>query len=118
MWLRHAAKEHSLADLPTCRLAGRMVPPTSIARTCCSVITQANRVSSNQSLCCRETEFCRQRQRRRNGSGKPRRPLQRRDPRQQSRQFGVTCPELGNLRLRESAWWRTQSESNLSQQHI
>src|ERR1700730_12701348 len=26
-------------------------------------------------------------------------------PRQQSRQFGVTCPELGNLRLRESAWW-------------
>jgi hypothetical protein len=71
----------------------------------CSIITQSNRVSSNQSLCCRETEFCRQRQRRRNGSGKPRRPLQRRDPRQQSRQFGVTCPELGNLRLRESAWW-------------
>jgi hypothetical protein len=32
------------------------------------------------------------------------------------RQFGVTCPELGNLRLRESAWWRSQSESNLSQQ--
>src|ERR1700738_2690911 len=56
-----------------------MAPPTSIARTCCSVITQSNRVSSNQSLCCRETEFCRQRQRRRNGSGGPRRPLQRHD---------------------------------------
>ena len=75
--------------MPTCR---RMVPPASIARTSCSVITQSNRVSSNQSLCCRETEFCRQRQWRRNGSGRPRRPLQRRDPRQQSRQFGVTCP--------------------------
>src|ERR1700686_4170888 len=72
-----------------------MVPPASIARTSCSVITQSNRVSSNKSLCCRETKFCRQRQWRRNGSGRPRRPLQRRDPRQQSRQFGVTCPELG-----------------------
>jgi hypothetical protein len=34
------------------RLAGRMVPPASIARTSCSIITRSKRVSSNQSLCC------------------------------------------------------------------
>jgi hypothetical protein len=46
----------------------------------------------NQSLCCRETEFCPQRQRRRNGSGRPRRPLQRQDARKQPRQFGASRP--------------------------
>jgi hypothetical protein len=30
----------------------------------------------------------------------------------------LTCPELGILRLRGSAWWRSQSESNLSQQQL
>ena len=52
------------------RLAG---PAAQGARPFCSIITHSNRVSSNRSLRCRETEFLGQRQSGRNGKS----PLER-----------------------------------------
>jgi hypothetical protein len=51
--------DNQIEEVDNCKnpLTGRMVPPASIARTSCSINTQSNRVSSNQSLCCRETNF-------------------------------------------------------------
>jgi hypothetical protein len=78
----------------------------------------AQRVSSNQSLRCRETEFSKQRQRGRNGFDGSTTPLQRQSLAKQLRQFGASRRERGNLCQRENAWWRSQSESNLSQQQL
>ena len=78
-----------------------MVPLASIARTSRSIITHSNRVSSNQSLCCRETEFCRQRQRRRNGSGRPKRPLQRHDQRPAIPPIRRYLPRAGKISVSE-----------------
>ena len=61
-------------------------------------ISHSNRVSSNQSLRCRETEFSGQRQRGRNGFEGSRTPLQRQNLAKQPRQFGANRREPGNLR--------------------
>ena len=65
----------------------------------------AQRVSSNQSLRCRETEFSKQRQRGRNGFDGSTTPLQRQSLAKQLRQFGASRRERGNLCQRENAWW-------------
>src|SRR6476620_3861982 len=58
----------------------------------------SNRVSTNQSLRCRETEFSGQRQRGRNGHEGSRTPVQRQNLASQPRQFGANRRERGNLR--------------------
>src|ERR1700733_9000889 len=54
-----------------------MVPPASDAGSSFSIISHSNRVSLNQNLCFRETQFRRQRQRLRNGPEGSTTPLQR-----------------------------------------
>jgi WD40 repeat protein len=58
---------------------------------------EGQRVSSNQSLRCRETEFSKQRQRGRNGFDGSTTPLQRQSLAKQLRQFGASRRERGNL---------------------
>jgi hypothetical protein len=59
---------------PPLRPASRTVPAAPDARASCSIAAHSNRVSSNQSLCFRETEFREQRQSLRNVPGSPKRP--------------------------------------------
>src|ERR1700740_1708726 len=58
---------------------GRGADWSTRCRIFCAVTPHSNRVSSNPSLCCRETEFCGQRQRRRNSPLNPKHPLQRQE---------------------------------------
>jgi len=79
----------------------RSDPRIGAANSKCSafqlLITHSNRVSSNQSLRCRETKFSGQRQRGRNGFEGSRTLLQRQDRAKKRRQFGASLRELGNL---------------------
>ena len=79
----------------------RSDPRIGAANSKCSafqlLITHSNRVSSNQSLRCRDTKFSGQRQRGRNGFEGSRTPLQRQDRAKKRRQFGASLRELGNL---------------------
>jgi hypothetical protein len=59
-------------------------------------------------------DFAGQRQRRRKGQSHSTARQQRQSAHTKTRQFGPTCTPPGNLCLRGTAWWRTQSQSNLS----
>jgi hypothetical protein len=74
-----------------------MVPPARNARPSTSLTTRSNRVSSNQSLRCRETEFLGQRQSGRNGCEGSTTPLQRQNLSKQPAHSGLIRREPGNL---------------------
>jgi hypothetical protein len=61
-------------------------------------------------------DFTGQRQRRRKGPSHSIDRQQRQSARTKTRQFGAICATPENLCLYGIAWWRTQSQSNLSQQ--
>jgi hypothetical protein len=87
---------------PTCRWNG----PASTKYSAFQLkITHSNRVSSNQSLRCRETEFSGQRQRRRNGFEGSRTLLQRQNlakgDKEHMREIGYRCRKVGS---RWHAW--------------
>jgi hypothetical protein len=89
-----------------------MVAPIPHARPSRAIGAQSNRVSSNQGLCFRETEFYRQRRKAQNSAERPRTPSQRTYPRELSGQIGANCRERGNLSERRNAWW-AREDSNL-----
>jgi hypothetical protein len=91
-WRQHRlARQARLSYLPC-------ASSPSILAVVFLISTTSNRVSSNQSLRCRETEFLGQRQRGRNSLEGSRMPLQRQNLAKQARQFGASLGELGNLR--------------------
>jgi hypothetical protein len=74
----------------------------------------SNRLSTKAISAVGKRNFPGQRQRPRNAPCNPIGRLQRQNARTNRRQFGAIRTEVGNLRLRRTAWWRTQSQSNLS----
>jgi hypothetical protein len=80
------AVKSSILEGKVCRIGG-----------CVCLTTRSNRVSSNQSLRCRETKFSGQRQRTLNGLAGSRTLLQRQNLAKPARQFGATRRGPGNL---------------------
>ena len=91
-----------------------MVPPAPSAWPHLPINTSIEPVSAWSRLCCRETGFRGQRQKRRNGLPIPVTHLQRQTGRGIRRQIGAIRRISGNLGSNGTAWWRTQSQSNPS----
>ena len=91
-----------------------MVPPAPSARPRPSISASIEPVSAWNRLCCRETGFRDQRQKRRNRLPIPVTHLQRQTGRGIRRQIGAIRLISGNIGSNGTTWWRTQSQSNLS----
>jgi hypothetical protein len=83
-------------------LASPTCPPNGPSNTKFSAFRSSSAafepVSASRGLCCRETEFCGQRQRRRNGRCNPVGRSQRPSTSTQARRFGAFRQKPGNLR--------------------
>ena len=97
------------------RHATRMVPAARIAPSSLALTQHSNQVSANTGLRRRETRFCRPETKTPKRPLKSNRQLQRQNASTNPRQFGAFRNEPGNLCLRKTVWWRTQSISNPSQ---